>query len=427
MTIKQLYELYLKYPKVSTDTRKIEVNSLFFALKGERFNGNIFAQEALAKGAAYAIIDEPNYQTKHTILVKNVLQTLQDLAKYKRSQFSIPVIAVGGSNGKTTTKELTYKVLAKKYKAFATQGNLNNHIGVPLTLLDMPHDTEIAVIELGANHLEETYALCQIAQPTHGIVTNIGLDHLEGFGSIEGVMRANAELYEYLAQNNGIAFVNTSEKLLLEALKNFPNLQKITYPQANDYFSATLLENDFFIKIQVKEQEISTQLFGAYNFANAAAALCIGQFFEVEPSLAYQAIAEYVPQNMRSQVIQQGTNTIILDAYNANPSSMEQAIRQFAKIKGEKKVLILGMMNELGATSPQEHEKLGKLIAQYNFSTIILFGEDMKYALSHLPQAYYFTDKFSLHNWLQDHKINESQVLIKGSRSMQLETVVQFL
>jgi UDP-N-acetylmuramoyl-tripeptide--D-alanyl-D-alanine ligase len=424
-----LYQKFLENPIISTDTRKIQPNSIFFALKGANFNGNAFAKEALEKGALYAVVDEAQYkENEKFILVDDVLKSLQSLARKYRDSFQIPFIAVGGSNGKTTTKELIFKVLSKKYKTFATQGNLNNHIGVPLTLLSIPKDIEMAVIELGANHIGETADLCEIANPNYGIVTNIGLDHLEGFGSLEGVAQANSELYYHLLKNNGKIFLNTNEEHLVRMANRFPQERVMTYPNQGNYFSASLLPSEFYLKYQTENTEITdTQLIGKYNFANISTALCIGKYFDVPPASANKAISEYTPSNNRSQLIKKESNTIILDAYNANPSSMKEAIENLDIIPSENKMVILGQMNEMGAYSKQEHENLGKLLASKKIQTVVLYGEEMQYALAYLPKAYYFTDKFSLHNWLQDAKPTENLILIKGSRGAKMETVLDFL
>lgn len=432
MQISQLYEIYLAYRKASTDTRKIEKGSLFFALKGVNFNGNAFAQEALDKGAEYVIIDEEKYQTSEKcILVKNALQTLQQLAQMHRQHLQIPFVAIAGSNGKTTTKELTALVLSQKYQTFATQGNLNNHIGVPLTILSIPQNTEIAVIELGANHIGETAFLCQIAQPTCGVITNIGLDHLEGFGSLEGVMQANGELYRYLQKNKGAIFLNTNEKELLTLAQKskFPKKRTFTYPNEQDYLHCKLVNSDFFVAYENEQGSfIQTQLVGKYNFANIATALCIGKYFGVPADKMDEAILSYKPRNNRSQILQQNTNIILLDAYNANPSSMKEAVENFAQIQtSQSKAVILGQMNELGSYSYAEHQKLGKLIAEKNFDLVVLYGDEMQPALEFLPKAYFFTDKFSLHNWLKDKNLQDWFLLIKGSRGTQMESVLEVL
>jgi UDP-N-acetylmuramoyl-tripeptide--D-alanyl-D-alanine ligase len=428
MVENEIYQLFLQYRRISTDTRNIEPQSIFFALRGANFNGNAFAQEALTKGAVCAVIDDAKYKTENCILVNNVLETLQNIARTYRRSLQIPFIAIAGSNGKTTTKELTAAVLSQKYKTFATKGNLNNHIGVPLTLLSIPKDTEIAVIELGANHLKETAFLCQIAEPNFGVVTNVGLDHLEGFGSLEGVAKANGELYEYLLANNGKIFYNTQEKSLRTIPAQITENQTITYPSENDFFYVKHINNGLFLSYISENQDvIETKLIGEYNFANVATALCIGKYFGVEMQKANQAIATYQPSNNRSQLLQKGSNTIILDAYNANPSSMKEAIENFAKLPHKKKIVILGQMNELGTYSKQEHQNLGKLLAKYNFEKIILYGDEMQAALEFVPKAYFFTDKFSLHNWLKDNNFSDYFVLIKGSRGTKMESVLEFL
>lgn len=424
----EIYQLFLQYRRISTDTRSIEPQSIFFALKGANFNGNAFANEALAKGAVCAVIDEPQYQTENCILVENALETLQNLARSYRRSLQIPFLAIGGSNGKTTTKELTAAVLSQKYKTFATKGNLNNHIGVPLTLLAIPSDTEIAVIELGANHIGETAFLCKIAEPNFGLLTNIGADHLEGFGSLEGVAQANGELYEYLLQNNCKIFYNTQEESLKKIPIHIPKNQKITYPNIDDFFHIKLLSSDLFLSyLSENQEEIKTKLIGSYNFSNVATALCIGKYFGVESKQAHLAIANYFPSNNRSQLIEKGSNIIILDAYNANPSSMQKAIENLAALPNKKKIAILGQMNELGIYSKQEHQNLGKTLAQFSIDEVILYGEEMQAALEFLPKAYFFTDKFSLHNWLKNRHFSETFILIKGSRGAKMETVLDFL
>lgn len=429
-SIPELYKKFKKSAGVSTDTRKIFKDCLFFALKGDRFNGNDFAATALEAGACGVVIDEMNPGLpdlpEKIFLTENVLRTLQELARFHRNQLSIPFIAVGGSNGKTTTKELIKAVLSKKYRTYATQGNLNNHIGVPLTLLSIHEDTEMAVIEMGANHEGEIAELCRITNPDYGIITNIGLDHLEGFGSVEGVARANGELFVHLKEKQGIAFVNTDEPDLVKLGSLAGKI--VTFPNPGDDFRLERLPSDFFIQYRTAKGEvIQTNLFGSYNFSNLAAALCIGDYFGVEEKLAAEAVGQYIPSNNRSQIIRVRSNIVLLDAYNANPSSMEQAIGNFAAIKAEKKMVILGDMYELGEYSEEEHRKLGERVAQAGFDTILFFGEAIREALKTNPKAYYFNDKFSLHNWLQDRKTENTIVLIKGSRGVSLETVIQFL
>lgn len=429
MEISEIYDKFLASTGVCTDTRKLEKDCIFFALKGANFNGNKFAKQALESGAKYAIIDESEYQENESfILVENVLKTLQDLAIFHRQQFKIPFIAIGGSNGKTTSKELMRDVLSQKYNTFATPGNLNNHIGVPLSLLQIPKNTEIAIIEIGANHEGEIAELCEIAKPNYGIITNIGKDHLEGFGSLEGVARANSELYLYLLKNKGKIFVNSRQAHLQRMASRFPKKSIISYPAENDFFEAELLDSDFFVNLKTPNNpRVKTQLFGSYNFDNIVTALCMGVFFEVKASEAEKAVSEYSPQNQRSEIIPKRSNTIILDAYNANPSSMELAIDNFAQIKAEHKVLIIGDMYELGNMSKIEHEKIGKQVSQYNFDILVFYGQEIQVMLRDNPKAYYFPDKFSLHNWIQDRKFENTHFLIKGSRGVKLETVLGFI
>lgn len=358
-----LYEKFLACGSVSTDTRRIAEGSLFFALKGERFNGNEFARQALEKGAAYAVIDEPEHQyNDRCLLVDDALVALQDLAHHHRRALDIPVIGVNGTNGKTTTKELLYAVLSQKYRTLATQGNLNNHIGVPLTLLQLTADTELAIIELGANHVGEIAALCRIAHPTHGLTTNIGKAHLEGFGGLEGAIRGESEQYDYLRKTGGVVFINSQDPLLRNLGQRFA--QPHYYPAFGDYFHCALVSADPYVVYRPEGRNpVETQLVGAYNFENIAAALCIGHYFNVPSEAADEAIRSYQPANKRSQVVRQGTNTIILDAYNANPDSMEAAIRNLEAMRAEQKVVILGDMYELGDAAEAEHRALGELLA----------------------------------------------------------------
>ncbi|WP_035727941.1 UDP-N-acetylmuramoyl-tripeptide--D-alanyl-D-alanine ligase [Eisenibacter elegans] len=427
-----LYRYYLEaQQRVSTDTRSLKGGELFFALKGEHFDANLFAAQALEQGAAYVIMDNPsaipNNDPRYR-LVPDSLSALQALAAHYRRQWQFPVLAIGGSNGKTTTKELIKAVLATRYRTFATPGNLNNHIGVPLSILATPPDTQIGVLELGANHIGEIALLCEIAQPTHGLITNIGLDHLEGFGSLEGVAQANSELYYYLLKNGGLIFVNSQEPHLLRMAARFPRERQIRYPQPTDDFCLTAQEGGFFVRYQASTgHSIQTQLFGQYNFFNIASALCVGHHFQVAEAAAHEAVAAYAPSNNRSQVVQKGSNTILLDAYNANPSSMEQAIVSFGKIAAKQKMVILGDMYELGEASTEAHRNLGAQVATQQFDIVVFFGQMIQPALEHNPKAYYFNDKFSLHNWLQDQALTETHVLVKGSRGVKLETVLDFI
>jgi len=425
--IENIYRRYAESGVVSTDTRKITPGSVFFALKGDKFNANEFAAEALLKGAGWAVIDEEKYATDdRCILVTNVLESLQQLARYHRDRLNIPVIALTGSNGKTTTKELTNAVLRRKFRTLATKGNLNNHIGVPLTLLSIDESVEIAVVEMGANHPGEIAMLCHIANPTHGFITNIGKAHIGTFGGFENIVRAKSELYQHLLSNNGIAFVNSQNHLLVELAKPFD--EPVYYPSEGDFYHAEFLGADPLVKIRADNgEEIQTQLIGSYNFENIACALCLGKFFGVDAHIANDAVAEYAPENMRSQVVSKGTNTIILDAYNANPSSMQAAIENIAAMKTQKKVLILGDMFELEGEADKEHRAIGKLIREKGFSDVYLCGSLFKAALHEIPSAKYFANKDELIQELKRNPLSHAAILVKASRGIGLETIVEFL
>ncbi len=425
--LEELYRKYRESAGVSTDTRKITEGSVFFALKGENFNANEFALQALEKGARYAVVDESAYASSdRCILVKDVLQTLQKLARFHRDQFSIPFIGLTGSNGKTTSKELVNAVLSKKYKTHATKGNLNNHIGVPLTILSMEMSVEIAVIEMGANHVGEIADLCAIANPTHGFITNIGKAHIGTFGGFENIIRAKSELYQHLLTTGGQVFINSRDAILNNMAKRFKN--PVFYPAPGDYYHVEMVHADPFVKIKTEEgDDVQTHLIGSYNFDNIATALCIGKFFGVSPKDANKAIADYAPGNMRSQVVNKGSNTIILDAYNANPSSMQAAIENIAAMKALKKVLILGDMFELEGESEKEHRNLGKLIAAKNFTDVYLCGKLIRVAKEEYPAANYFENKEDLIKAIKSKPVENATVLIKASRGIGLETVLDHL
>lgn len=430
MNIEQLYQLYRNATGVSTDTRRIEKGNLFIALKGPTFNANEFAANALALGASAVVVDEPGSVVKgdkRYVLVKNSLETLQQLAHYHRTRLNIPIIAITGTNGKTTTKELVHIVLSQKYKVKATVGNLNNHIGVPLTLLSMDDHTEIGVVEMGANKIGDIQELCEIAAPSHGLITNIGKAHLEGFGDLDGVLRAKTELYQYLKATQGKVFINTANPMLSNMSKRFEN--PVLYPLPGDYYECSLVEANPFVRFQTKDGQIhSTKMLGAYNFDNIATALTVGAFFGLEEATATEAIGAYIPSNMRSQLIEKRSNLILLDAYNANPSSMEEAIKAFGKMTGRKhKMIILGDMFELGQTEVEEHQKIGALSSQLDIDKICFTGKLMQHALTYAPRGLYFPDPFSLRNWLQDSRLEDYLVLIKGSRGMKLEGLVDFI
>jgi UDP-N-acetylmuramoyl-tripeptide--D-alanyl-D-alanine ligase len=427
MEIQALYKRYQESGSVFTDTRQVIRGAIFFALKGDRFNANAFAAEALAKGASYAVVDEEQYATdERCILVEDVLKTLQLLAKHHRGQLSIPVLALTGSNGKTTSKELVNAVLGKKYKTLATKGNLNNHIGVPLTLLSIDSSVELAVVEMGANHLAEIALLCDIANPTHGFITNIGKAHIGTFGGFENIIRAKSELYQHLINTNGTVFINSQNNILANMAKRFKS--PVLYPAKGDFYHSEFLGADPFVKLKAENgEEVQTNLIGAYNFENMAAALCIGKFFGVEASQANQAIANYTPSNMRSQVLKKDSNTIILDAYNANPSSMQAAIENMAAMKAANKVLILGDMFELEEESEKEHKELGKLVGARGFNQVYLCGNLIKAALDEIPWAKHFSKKEELLEALKKYPVREATILVKASRGIGLEDVVNVL
>jgi UDP-N-acetylmuramoyl-tripeptide--D-alanyl-D-alanine ligase len=423
MQIEKLYELYQQYPSVQTDSRKLKPGDLFFALKGENFNGNTFTKQATDIGAAYAVIDEKDFEIPgKTILVENVLFTLQELAKHHRQQFSIPFLAITGSNGKTTTKELIHAVLSSSYKTYTTEGNLNNQIGIPLTILKIKKDAEIAVIEMGANHLKEIEGYCKYALPTHGLITNCGKAHLEGFGSEENVRKAKGELFDHLRTlTHGYAFVMWDYKYLREMSKGISGIIKYG-TEDNDHIIGRVLRNEPFLEVEITQglddKIISSQLIGEYNLPNVLAAVTVGEFFEVPDNKIRSAIENYTPSNSRSQLIEKGTNKIILDAYNANPSSMKLAIENFAKLHADKKILILGAMAELGKESLQEHESIVNLIGQNKWHDVMLVGGDFL-KINHLYKK--FANSTEAGEWLRQQKFENSFFLIKGSRSTQME------
>jgi UDP-N-acetylmuramoyl-tripeptide--D-alanyl-D-alanine ligase len=427
MDIPSLYTLYLKSGKVSTDTRQITHGSIFFALKGPTYNANAFAEEALQKGASYAVVDEKkNVKNERTILVEDGLIALQNLARHHRDQLKIPVIGLTGSNGKTTSKELLNATLSKKFKTLATNGNLNNHIGVPLTILSIDSSVEIAIIEMGANHVGEIAMLSSIANPTHGFITNIGKAHIGTFGGFQNIIRGKSELYQHLINENGTVFINSQNPILFNMAKRFKN--PLFYPAKGDFYNCELVSADPFIKIKTEEgQEINTQIIGSYNFENIAATLCIAKFFGVDATQASQGIAEYVPGNMRSQIITKGTNTIILDAYNANPSSMQAAIESLATMQAKKKVAIVGDMYELEEDAEKEHRTLGKLLKEKKLDRVYLCGKLIQVAKEEFPDTNYFESKDLLLAELKKNPIKDSTVLVKASRGMGLEAVVDFL
>ena len=427
MKIAELYQKYLESGKVSTDTRQIASGSVFFALKGDNFNANEFAGEALSKGASYAVVDELKYAVNdRCILVEDVLQTLQKLARHHRDNLKIPVVGLTGSNGKTTSKELVLAVLSKKFKTLATRGNLNNHIGVPLTILSIDASHEMAIVEMGANHVGEIATLCAISNPTHGFITNIGKAHIGTFGGLENIIRGKSELYQHLITHDGMVYINSQNPVLANMAKRFKN--PLFYPAVGDYYHCELISSNPFLNVSSENGEkIETQLIGAYNFENIAVALCLGKYFGVEAQLANQAVKEYVPGNMRSQVLKKGNNTIILDAYNANPSSMAAAIESFSTMDGTRKVVILGDMYELEGEAEAEHRKIGTLLKEKMIVTAYLCGSLMKAAKTTFPEGKFFESRDLLVEELKRDPIHDSVILVKASRGMTLEKVVEFL
>jgi UDP-N-acetylmuramoyl-tripeptide--D-alanyl-D-alanine ligase len=427
MDIQGLHKKFLASGKVSTDTRQIAAGSIFFALKGDRFNANEFVAQALEKGASFAVLDDARYAIDdRCMVVDDVLETLQALARHHRAQLKIPVIGLTGSNGKTTSKELVSAVLNKKFKTYATKGNLNNHIGVPLTLLSIDDSYEMAVVEMGANHLGEIALLCSIANPTHGLITNIGKAHIGTFGGFENIIRAKSELYQHLIDHEGTVFINSQSEILANMAKRFKF--PIFYPSKDDYYHCELIDADPNVSVKAENGEvIKTNLIGRYNFENIAAALCIGKYFGVSHADANAAISAYLPTNMRSQVVQKEHNTIILDAYNANPSSMQAAIENLHQMKADRKVVILGDMYELEEEADKEHTAIGKLLREKEFKEVYLCGALFKTALGELPWALNFEKKEELANYLRDHKIRNATILVKASRGVGLETILEFL
>ena len=426
--IDQVYQAYLDANKIiCTDSRKIVPGSLFFALRGENFDGNKYAQLAISNGASAAIIDNPDFIGKNTIQVKNSLQTLQNLATEYRIRNDFKVLALTGSNGKTTTKELIYSVLKKKYNCHATIGNYNNHIGVPLTILSAPEDSEILVVEMGANHRGEIAELSEIAQPDYGLITNMGMAHLEGFGGFDGVKKAKTELYRYLKRNHKTVFLNESDTVLKEQIGEYKNIVGYGTSESGFFVKNTSFDNGVqtYALVNGTEVLVKTQLFGYYNIINVLTAIRIGVYFEVPVNDILDAISSYAPKNNRSQILNTKTNNIILDSYNANPSSMQAALESFNSIDHLKKILILGSMKELGGDSKLEHSKLVNNAKQLNGKQIILVGpefDDVRYKGS----AYFQTTE-ELVKHLQKNPIQDSLILIKGSRSNRLEMLIDYL
>jgi UDP-N-acetylmuramoyl-tripeptide--D-alanyl-D-alanine ligase len=417
--------LFLQYPSVQTDTRKLKNGDIFFALKGLNFNGNLFAQQALDAGAAYAVVDEVIAGADDRyILVDNVLLVLQELAKYHREQFSIPFIAITGSNGKTTSKELIYAVLSSYYRTYTTQGNLNNHIGVPLTILSVKPDAEMAVIEMGANHQKEIESYCRYTEPTHGIITNCGKAHLEGFGGEEGVRKGKGELFDYLSAHDGTAFIYADYDYLQTMSAAIKHI--VRYGKSSGLVQGNIRSNEPFLEVLIEKGfenpvSIKTQLVGDYNLPNILCAAVIGKYFSVPAEKIREAIEQYTPSNSRSQLVQKDSNSIILDAYNANPTSMKAAIENFAGLQAENKVLMLGGMMELGVSSIEEHRQIVELIKQYHWQEVVLVGGDFG-NVKH--DFLFFQDAAQARDWFINRHFTHTHFLIKGSRSMQMEKIL---
>jgi UDP-N-acetylmuramoyl-tripeptide--D-alanyl-D-alanine ligase len=426
MRIEEIYSLFLNGDGISTDTRNLKPNTIFFALKGDNFNGNEFGEKAIEEGCSYAIVDEKNYDNDQCILVEDVLLTLQNLANHHRKQFKIPVLAITGSNGKTTTKELIAAVLTQKYNVLFTEGNLNNHLGVPFTLLRINESHEFAIIEMGANKPGDIRELVEIAEPTHGIITNIGAAHIEGFGSIEGVIQTKTELYEYLNANKGCVFYNEDDEILVGNLPKDVSLY--TYGEKQGQIQGKLLAMDPFVSFEwgdqnVTSKPITTNLVGRYNFINFLAAVSIGTYFKVEPQNINKALANYNPSNNRSQIEKTERNTLIVDCYNANATSMKAALDSFNDIEGDNKMAILGDMLELGDISNEEHQKIISILIEYKINALLV-GEVFCSIPSEFKSYKNYKD---LKSDQQLDKYSDRLILLKGSRGIRLEELIPFL
>lgn len=436
-SIEQLYSIYLQHPVVSTDSRNLPEGCIFFALKGDKFDGNQFAAQVLEQGAAYAVIDDPSCQTdERCLLVSDVLDTLQQLARHHRRQFDIPVVAIGGSNGKTTTKELVSAVLSSHYPCHFTKGNYNNHIGVPLTLLAMPPGTEVAIIEMGTNQPGDIDQLCRMALPTHGLITNIGKEHLEGFGSLEGVKKAEKELYDYLRLNSGCVFINLSERYLAAMAKR--NRMKVGYKMASgeEIPEEGIIEVELlacmpfvhlaFVSDEGPRVEVRTRLYGRHNFNNIMTAIALGIYFKTPALKIRGALEQYTPSNNRSQIIHFRGAKVLLDAYNANPSSMRPALASLVSMQAKRRIAILGDMLELGQESGKEHEAIVRIAARMSIHQLVLVGPEFGKTAYRDWGALHFADSAGAKAWLDGQELNEQTlILIKGSRGIRLETLVQ--
>ena len=416
----ELYNTYKKYPNICTDSRNIKKNSIFFALKGENFNGNKFAKEAIANGCKLAVIDDKEYHNKNTLLVENVLKCLQDLASFHRRKLNIPIIGVTGTNGKTTTKELIYNVLSQRYNTYYTKGNLNNQIGVPLSILEITESHEIAIIEMGASQINEIDNLCKIAQPTLGLITNIGIAHMEGFKDNEGVIKAKTELYNFIKENKGVVFVNSSDKLLKEKSNN---ITRITYGNhLNSQYKTSIIKKFPFISIEAEEKSISSNLVGDFQHDNISTACCIGNYFNIPIEKIKKGVESYIPKNNRTEIVKTKRNYIILDAYNANPSSMNSMIDSFSQYKSENKLCIIGDMLELAEYSKKEHNSIINKIQELGIPVIYIGKEFCKYTSENAFENISFFQKN-----IEQFELKDRTILIKGSRSLRLERLIEHL
>lgn len=415
MNIKELYQAFLDSDGITTDTRNIKKNGLFFALKGSNFNGNLFADEAIKNGAKLAIIDEGS-PSKNKVLVRDVLKTLQDLASYHRKQFHIPFIGITGSNGKTTSKELLNAILETSFKVHYTKGNFNNHIGVPLTLLEVPSDTDIAIIEMGANHMGEIAGLCEIAAPTHGLITNCGKAHIEGFGSEENIKKGKGELYNFLKWNDGLVFRNTQQEYLKIMAQGARQIE---------YNRPTLTSTKGQIKILYNSLTIQTQLIGSYNLDNIASAIAIAKFFKVSDNDIKKGLESYTPNMNRSEIRKFKGAIVVLDAYNANPSSMSAALESFANEDFTNKTVILGDMFELGDTSEKEHQSIAALCQKLPFTNVVLVGKNFKAAVKQEGVLTVLESTNEAIKWFSSNFSDQCSYLVKGSRGMALERLLQ--
>lgn len=421
MDIAAIHSLFLECKLVSIDTRKIQPNSFFVAIKGENFDANTFAKEAIEKGASYVVIDNSDYFIdQRTILVSDSLSTLQELAQFHRNYLKLPIIALTGSNGKTTTKELIQAVLSSKYRTKATIGNLNNHIGVPLTLLSFTSETEIGIVEMGANHKKEIEFLCELAQPDYGYITNFGKAHLEGFGGVQGVIEGKSEMYTFLSNNEKLAFVNLEDPIQVQKTSSF-NHYTFGVNKSDANVSITEVTANPFVSVVFEDLKIASHLIGLYNANNINAAIAVGNYFKVSNDAIKSALEGYIPENNRSQLITKGTNEIILDAYNANPSSMAVAIENFKQLGNSNKIAILGDMFELGEESHEEHKQIVDSLSNQKDIICHFVGADF-FANSTKNEKFYFHSTFDdLVNHIEERPIENSTILIKGSRGMALE------